>query len=507
MMCTMNGKLGGSEEDSISRSSPSTEMVNPFVHHLELTTTYEKIKAGILTVLVLPLRLLIIMGLLIGAWLLACVGLYGLTEDELRRKPLTGWRLHLKHAGANLLKVGFVVLGFRIKVTGRSALRSEAPILAVAPHSSFVDIVASVYSGGSSAVTRPENQQVPIFGKLINFTQPVYVWRDDPNSRQKTIQEIIDRAKSAENWSQVLIFPEGTCTNRSCLITFKPGAFYPGVPVQPVLLRYPNKLDTVTWTWEGPGVWKLMWLTLVQPQSNCEIEFLPVYHPNEEEKKDPKLYAQNVRRLMARALGVPCLDYTYDDCQLAAKAKALGLEQNSQLMQTHKYRIRLGLTRRRVEENLIASNKKSLSAEGAKWLSLDEFSNFLQVPSHEPALQLLFNVFKEGDEERINSREYLLTALIISKACSKEDMFHQAFQLCGDEDEHLNREDFKFVMRLFCRMSNDELDRWFTMIDVQECGRISYYDLEEYSSGRFGDILGCKVNPFTDRLSNHDKRD
>jgi hypothetical protein len=52
---------------------------------------------------------------------------------------------------------------------------------------------------------------------------------------------------------QVLIFPEGTCTNRSCLITFKPGAFYPGVPIQPVCIRYPNKLDTVTWTWEGPG--------------------------------------------------------------------------------------------------------------------------------------------------------------------------------------------------------------------------------------------------------------
>lgn len=55
---------------------------------------------------------------------------------------------------------------------------------------------------------------------------------------------------------QIIIFPEGTCTNRSCLITFKQGAFYPGVPIQPVCIRYPNKLDTVTWTWEGPGVYE-----------------------------------------------------------------------------------------------------------------------------------------------------------------------------------------------------------------------------------------------------------
>lgn len=45
---------------------------------------------------------------------------------------------------------------------------------------------------------------------------------------------------------------------------------------------------------------KLLWLTLTRAHSNCEIEFLPVYSPNEEEKKDPKLYAHNVRNLMAR---------------------------------------------------------------------------------------------------------------------------------------------------------------------------------------------------------------
>lgn len=45
---------------------------------------------------------------------------------------------------------------------------------------------------------------------------------------------------------------------------------------------------------------KLLWMTLTQPHSSCEIEFLPVYVPSEEEKRNPKLYAQNVRRLMAK---------------------------------------------------------------------------------------------------------------------------------------------------------------------------------------------------------------
>lgn len=93
----------------------------------------------------------------------------------------------------------------------------------------------------------------------------------------------------------MLIFPEGTCTNRSCLITFRPGAFLPGVPVQPVILRYNNDLDTVTWTWEGVGVWKIIVYSLSQFYVDASIEFMEPFVPNEEEVKDAKLFAGNVR--------------------------------------------------------------------------------------------------------------------------------------------------------------------------------------------------------------------
>lgn len=38
---------------------------------------------------------------------------------------------------------------------------------------------------------------------VINFTQPVYVRRDDPESRHNTIQEIIRRVRSDQEWPQV----------------------------------------------------------------------------------------------------------------------------------------------------------------------------------------------------------------------------------------------------------------------------------------------------------------
>ena len=135
--------------------------------------------------------------------------------------------------------------------------------------------------------------------ELIDMAQPIYVNREDYNSRTKTIQNILDRVNSPEDWPHILIFPEGTCTNRKSLIQFKPGAFYPGQKVQPVLIRYPNKTDTLTWTWQGPHVAILLWKTLAQFHNFVEIEFLPVYTPSDEEIKDPKLYAQNVQQLMA----------------------------------------------------------------------------------------------------------------------------------------------------------------------------------------------------------------
>lgn len=61
------------------------------------------------------------------------------------------------------------------------------------------------------------------FSALTEFSQPVLVKREDPDSRINTIKEIQRRGQSDGRWPQIIIFPEGTCTNRSCLISFKQG--------------------------------------------------------------------------------------------------------------------------------------------------------------------------------------------------------------------------------------------------------------------------------------------
>lgn len=45
---------------------------------------------------------------------------------------------------------------------------------------------------------------------------------------------------------------------------------------------------------------KLLWLTMTQPATTVEVEFLPVYVPSEYEKQNPKAFAEGVRNVMAK---------------------------------------------------------------------------------------------------------------------------------------------------------------------------------------------------------------
>ncbi|XP_028029118.1 lysophosphatidylcholine acyltransferase isoform X1 [Bombyx mandarina] len=480
----MNGKLH-SETGAFSSDDMRAEILNPFVHKLELDNTYDKIKTAIFTVILLPFRVIVICYLIVTAWFLACIGLYGLSEEDLRRKPMTGWRSKLRFSILSLMRLVVVAAGFhRVRILGRqhqAGSSREAPVVVMAPHSSFFDAIAIVCLGAPSVVAKADTARIPFIGQLINYTQPVYVWRDDPNSRQNTIKEIIERATSKEDWPQVLIFPEGTCTNRSCLITFKPGGFYPGVPVQPVTIRYPNARDTVTWTWEGPGALKLLWLTLTQVHSSCEIEFLPVYYPSEEEKRDPKLYARNVRDVMAKALGVPVLDYTYDDCRLIARAKNLGIPGAPCAREVSELRAALGLERSQLELHLAAQGLQ----DRARWLTAEEFCQRLGVPNDQKT-QRLFEIFVQRSSGLVYFPDYLLCAVFLSlQQAPLSKVLNYAWKLYDTgRTGRLNSAGFEEVTGKCLGLCQQDASNTFHQADLDEKGYLTYDEFISFAQKR-----------------------
>ncbi|XP_012941031.1 lysophosphatidylcholine acyltransferase 2 isoform X3 [Aplysia californica] len=465
------------------KSLVGPDIQNPFVHKMHFTFL-DKLQVVLMSITIAPIRLILVILLLLMVWPIVTLAVAFRSEED-KTKPLSGWRTF---AGRPLVVVGrmmFWLMGFVwVRTTNARAPASEAPLLVVAHHTSFFDILLFFTEFPlASPVSRLENAGVPLIGTLIEFSQPVLVKREDPNSRVNTIKEIQRRGQSGGQWPQIIIFPEGTCTNRTCLISFKQGAFYPGVPVQPVCVKYPNRLDTITWTWEGPGAFTQLWLTLCQFYTRIEIEYLPVYTPSEEEKADPKLFANNVRTLMAESLKCPVTDHTYDDCRLMTTAQKLKLPAHAGLVEFEKLHSKLGVNFDKMQDLLV----KFKDIKGAVWrkgsanITFEEFSRYLLLPKSD-ALQQVFDLYDRDGSGTIDFREYVIGLSLISEPANNDETIQLAFQLFDTENKgHITPEELQHILTGAFNISDTDAERLFEEVDVTGDGKITIDEFKTYA--------------------------
>uniref|UniRef100_A0A3Q1JV79 Phospholipid/glycerol acyltransferase domain-containing protein n=1 Tax=Anabas testudineus TaxID=64144 RepID=A0A3Q1JV79_ANATE len=413
---------------------------NPFVHVLKFTPL-EKAKIALMTVTLFPIRLLIAAFMMLLAWPFAFLASVGRSEAAV--EPQCLWRRLVDIILKIIMRVMWFAGGFHwITVKGQRALPAEAPILTLAPHSSYFDAIP-VTMTMASIVMKAESKDIPVWGTLIKYIRPVFVSRSDQNSRKKTVEEIKRRAHSGGEWPQIMIFPEGTCTNRSCLITFKPGAFIPAVPVQPVVIRYPNKL------------------------------FLPIYTPSEEEKKNPALFAINVRRVMAKALGVPITDYSFEDCQLAMAEGQLKLPVDTCLLEFAKLVRRLGLKPKNTEKVLQEYGNRARKLEGQK-LDLDKFANFLDVPVSD-MLRDMFALFDEHEDSCMDIREYVIALSVVCRPAKTLETMKLAFKMFeAEEDGAITEMELAVILKTALGVTHLSVSHLFTAIDAEDTGKITF---------------------------------
>ncbi|XP_070710617.1 lysophospholipid acyltransferase LPCAT4 [Pempheris klunzingeri] len=410
--------------------SATPEYPHPFIHEVKLTSA-QRIRGIILGSILAPLRITLAALLFLIIWPLAQLRLVGLSEEE-RSRPVEGWRRRFFHRIIWLLSRGvFFCLGFLwVKVKGRRADLKEAPVLVVAPHSSFLDMLVLCPAELATVVSRSENTSLPVIGALLEFNQSVLVSRKDPESRKKAVAQVTERLTSDGYWPQMLMFPEGTTTNGSALIKFKPGAFLAGVPVQPVLLHYPNQLDTVRWTYKGTTWIQALWHTTSQLYTNMTIEFLPVYKPSEEEKNDPNLYADNVQRLMAKALGVPATDYVMDGRIPVRKLGGLSLPLDSPARKTLSLLHRNGQGAHEVEAVLKRMIDRCQSGAQGSQASAEELTSILGLTDTQTAVTICGLYFRE---EAVDLRQLYLSVAALSGFVSVKSLLHTAFTLFDRE--------------------------------------------------------------------------
>ncbi|XP_053805864.1 lysophosphatidylcholine acyltransferase 1 isoform X1 [Vidua chalybeata] len=410
---------------------------SPFVHQLRFSPL-EKAKIAFMTLTLFPIRLFFAAFMMLLAWPFAFIASMGSDEQELE-KPLSWWRKIVDILLKAIMRMMWLAGGFHwINVKGRRALPAEAAILTVAPHSSYFDAIP-VTMTFASIVMKAESKDIPVWGTLIKYIRPVFVSRSDQDSRRKTVEEIKRRAQSDGKWPQ----------------------------------------DTITWTWQGPGAFEILWLTLCQFHNSVEIEFLPVYVPSEEERKNPVLYANNVRRVMAEALGVPVTDYTFEDCQLALAEGQLRLPSDTCLLEFAKLVRSLGLKPETLEDDL---NKYAASAMKMKKEKVDlkEFSAYLEFPVSQ-TLESMFALFDENEDGVIDIREFVVALSVVCKPSKTLETIQLAFQLYQSEGGTVTEEDLGHILKTAMGVSQIDVTHLFRAVDEEEKGKITYDDFYTFA--------------------------
>jgi len=302
-----------------------------------------------------------------------------------------------------------------------------ASVLVVAPHYSFLDAIFMTYYELPSAVAKSEVARIPGIGRVARSLQTIFVDRRDKDSKRTATKAIRERTEVA-GWPKTLLFPEGTCTNGRALITFKPGAFSVGKPVQPVLLhygRYPIDVNA-----NGPLSGYLpLFLAMLQPANSLSVTYLPVVYPSEAERADPYLFGNNVRQTMAAALGVPTTAHSYDDVWLQATARKFGIEQTFEVSAV---RSLFNLDVSDIASLLSTFHSVDRSGEGL--LSEADFRRALGLENVDGRYaRRLFQFFNVEGTGAISFAEVVQGLALLSPECSVEDKMKLAF-LMADLD-------------------------------------------------------------------------
>ena len=302
---------------------------SPFLDLEHPITTYEALKLVLLFPLAL-VRVFLMLVIFASVWL-PC-RLYVAFRPppsegtEASRSAVIDWWV-MVGSRALLFASGWMY----IRLKGRQHIHpSSRKTIFVYNHVCFSDpVLLLALLSGHAGVAKASVADLPFAGAIARALDYIFIQRrnsvQDQLSRSRfavnadpadaassarassTSQEAVSRRVAAHPDRILVIAPEGTTKSRDCLLRFRKGAFVPGVPVTPVLLRYPARHFHIGWGLPGSDYFHI-WRLLSQVINHVTVEFLEPYVPSSAEREDPALYAENVRETMARHLGVELVD-------------------------------------------------------------------------------------------------------------------------------------------------------------------------------------------------------
>eukprot|EP00741_Cyanophora_paradoxa_P004648 tig00000821_g4511.t1 len=286
----------------------------PFRRTDPVLTMSEILKTALLAWTLLPLRIV---------WALLCVTVYWIVVKlallghgkldtctpipESRRKFI---RLGRYFARICLFGFGFYKIERRGTPTKPAVGKDGTPaVVMVSNHMSYLDILVHMAHSMPSFIAKADVRNIPMVGLCAQAMQCAFTEREA--AKRAGVSDLVVQRQNANaaDFPPLCIYPEGTTTNGDFLVRFSTGAFRAGKPVQVLCLRYPYQKFCPAW--ESMDIHLHLFRMLTQVRNYVEVTFLPVYTPSEEERKEPQLYASNVRLVMADHLGQPVTEHVY----------------------------------------------------------------------------------------------------------------------------------------------------------------------------------------------------
>lgn len=180
----------------------------------------------------------------------------------------------------------------------------------ISNHTSFIDSIIGQALYGAGFVAKEAVKNVPIFGNLAQGIGTIFVTREQGDSRQNALNQIMERQKKFYEGEPVMpfeIFPEGTTSSGRYLLPFKRGAFVNLLPLKATIC-HPNIDENLH---SGCGATNVGWnffrnvSELYNPIDYIE---LPIIAPNEYlfenfkelGKEKWEIYANATREIMCQ---------------------------------------------------------------------------------------------------------------------------------------------------------------------------------------------------------------
>ena len=189
------------------------------------------------------------------------------------------WHAHQRSARIQAwARASLTLLRIDLKVSG--APPTNGPLLLVANHVSWLDIVVLLASCHCRFVSKSEIGQWPVVGTLTRAAGTLFITRSSRRDALRVVHQMAEKLH-ADSGMVLAIFPEGTTSNGLQVLPFHANLFQAAIsanaPVQTVALRFEDAASgqpsTAACYIDDDTFLGSVWRTLRAPQQRVVLSF------------------------------------------------------------------------------------------------------------------------------------------------------------------------------------------------------------------------------------------